>query len=234
MALVVFAITAFVAPGFLVGDSDSQRAAQSRADEDLTVRGVSAQDLGDKVAKALKTGQSTAVTALMCPDATDALRAFAEQFQQPQNVHIDAQGGFLGEDEKKGFASAMVSLTGSAVGRSDVDGKIPTGFTFVEQDDGWCWKDLRDMVSFLEDFRDTLNAGDLGALHSMHCMDGPPGFPSDPFEDAIALGVAWTVDNHRFTSIGGDADFVGGGATLRISFSNSRGDFCAMTVRLNT
>ncbi|WP_232286393.1 hypothetical protein [Saccharomonospora azurea] len=230
MALVAFAITAFVAPGFLVGGSESQRAANHGTAEDFTVRGVAAQDLGDKVAEALKTGKSAAVTPLLCPDATEELKTFADEFREPQDVgYIHVNVGFDGEDEKKGLTRAVVSLSGSAMGRPDIDGEIPTSFTFVRQADGWCWQDLRDIVGYLEDFHDALNAGDLDTLHSMQCLDRSLGFLSDPFADAIASGEKWTMENYSHRMAGANADFVGGDATLTIGVNSSDGGFCVMT-----
>lgn len=230
VALVAFAITAFVAPGFLVGGSKSQRAANHGTAEDFTVRGVAAQDLGDKVAEALKTGKSAAVTPLLCPDATEELKTFADEFREPQDVsYIEVMVGLGGKHEKEGLTTAVRPLSGSAVGRPDIAGEIPTSFTFVRQADGWCWQDLRDIVGYLEDFHDALNAGDLDTLHSMQCSDGSLGLLSDPLADAIALGGTWTMENHSYHVAGADADFVGGDATLDIGVSSSGGQFCVLS-----
>ncbi len=89
-----------------------------------------------------------------------------------------------------------------------------------------CEAIVRDIVGYLEDFRDTLNAGDLDTLHSMQCSDGSSGLLSDPLADAIALDEKWTVENLSHSPGISRADFVGGDATLDISVSSTSGEFC--------
>lgn len=231
VALAAFAVTAFVVPGFLVEEeSKSKRAAKPYTAEDTTVQEETAQDFGRRVKDALQAGQPDAVTPLLCPDATEELKTFAEGLREPQPLtHVSVNGGIAGEDEKKGITRAVVPLSGSAVGHSDVDGEVPTSLLFHKGADGWCWQDLRDIVSYLEDFRDALNAGDLDALHSMQCSGEQLGMLSDPLADAIALGEKWTMKDPSHDPGASNVDFVGGDATLDIGISSTSGEFCVMS-----
>ncbi len=224
VTLVVFVITAFVAPGFLVGDdSESERAAEVHTAVQRT-----AQDLGYSIKDALKAGQSNAVTPLLCPDATESLKTFAEGIRQPQ-PHFS---GYAREDG--GTATVDMRLFGDAVGRPDINGEVTAIADLEKQGGGWCWRDLQHSVGYLDELRDALNSGDVAALHSMQCPTSAVGAFSDPFAEAVVLDSHWTIQNPDYaSSTMPGADFVSVGGTLEIGIQSSGGAFCIQTAILS-
>ncbi|OQO92504.1 hypothetical protein B1813_09935 [Saccharomonospora piscinae] len=222
VALVAFLITAFVAPGFLLGD-DSE---SGGADGPLAAGGT-ARDLGDRIGDALQSGQPGAVTPLLCQDATDPLKKFAEGLREPQPP------SYVEVTERDGTASAVLTLSGPALGKPEITGQVTATGTLANQETGWCWRDFQDASGYLGQIGAALNSGDLDTLQAMKCQNGPVSL-GDPLADAVAAGGPYTARNVSFSGRMASADFVAAGGSLSVSTSVDKGRFCLLSARPGT
>ncbi len=236
-AVVAFAVTAFVAPGFLLGDDG-----ESPNSADAGVG--SAQALAEQLRDALDRQDSAALRELACPDATGMVTGTIAEVSEVSDAEIHGQ-----VQENGDTALARTSVT-------FYDIPITFDNTLVNRDGSWCWHDLaieggnlpgsdttgtpgeagsanaaQDGDAFLNEFVSTVNSGDTATAVSMVC----PGVNStkEGVQKAASSGVTFTADGPATSeedsdgSVSIELSLTGDdGSTLSIAADNADGAFC--------
>lgn len=120
LVVAVFVLTAFVVPGFLLGDDGHPRD---------SVEGEGAQGFAQHLANTLMSGDRRALTGLGCPGADPMVTEVVEDHDMIEKVTVGRA------TEKGDTATAKVTMT-----------VLAETFTFTggfrRDENGWCWQSL--------------------------------------------------------------------------------------------
>ena len=254
VAVVVFVITAFVAPGFLLSDDDDDSTSGGGGNSS------GAQALAEKIRDGLIANDTATLQQLACPDATDMVQGAIQSASELADVRIDGQA-----QENGDTATVKATVTLDGVG-------VETGITntFAKQNGEWCWQDLTFNVSnmpgpgemsdipsmppapsipsvpspgspgsasdigssgssggveaFLQQFGEALNAGDAETLQGMLC---PAATGAEEIEKALAAGDNYTMED-RIRNEGSilNTSFVGSDGRLSVYIDSQDEPLC--------
>ncbi len=253
VAVVVFVITAFVAPGFLLSDDDDDgNTVNDTANGD---GGGGAQALAEQIRDALNAQDTTALQGLICPDATPMVQGIVSSSAQISDVEIQGQ---VQENGDTATVTANVTYAGQPVNVEN---------TLANQNGTWCWQDLvmntpgmpstpgdaggmpevpdssdtgntssafsAEAGTFVKQVESALNSGDNLTLSSMICE----GYEDEVsgLDSAVAAGVTFTVSKTEKVEneeIPADVEMIQSYLTanddsvLTIGADNAEGTFC--------
>jgi hypothetical protein len=239
VAVVAFVVTAFVAPGFLVGDDTrDDRAVRTDTPAGMSqpsspstglmtdlpeVDRTEAEELGSNMGEAMRAGQADALAALICADASETVKAFVSDLEEPQ------PGTYVHEvTEVDGVARGSFASNGPALGKPEIQAQVTVVATLVPQKGGWCWQELQDSLTYFDGIAAALNGGELQTLRDMKCQYDVVTV-DDPLADAVADDSEYAM---RSVTPGGptpSAEFVGGDNALRLTLSVQKGQFCLLS-----
>lgn len=147
VALLVFTITAFVAPGFLLGDEDSGGTATSAGEDggcgtsaspdDGGVTDGSAQKVAALVAKIVQgfcEQDQDGLTRLVCPGSEPAIRGYVEEADLVEEFELK------GEIDDRGPTATAEVRAVLVDGAQRVEATMV--ITLAYEGDDFCWKDM--------------------------------------------------------------------------------------------
>ncbi|WP_143827490.1 hypothetical protein [Saccharomonospora viridis] len=127
VAVVVFVITAFVAPGFLLSDDDDDSTSANSGGNSS-----GAQALAEKVHNGLIADDTATLQQLACPDATEMVHKAIEHSWEVGDIRIN---GWIQENGDTAMVKATVTIT-------EKNREADIINTFAKKDGDWCWKNV--------------------------------------------------------------------------------------------